>query len=86
MVSSHILDKKRSHSRAGAIIQECKILLSRLPSIRCLTIRREANSGAHNLTRHSLSMLPLRTARRNCTVDINLQAGMLGREPDRKTG
>ncbi|CAN1181617.1 Putative ribonuclease H protein At1g65750 [Linum perenne] len=67
MVSSHILDKKRLHPRAGAIIQECKLLLLRQPTIRCFAVRREANTAAHNLARHSLTMLPLRTGLLNLT-------------------
>ncbi|CAN1249482.1 Putative ribonuclease H protein At1g65750 [Linum perenne] len=67
MVCSHIRDKKRLHPKAGAIIQECKFLLGRFPFIRCSVVRREANSAAHNLARHSLSMLPLRSDLLNFT-------------------
>ncbi|CAN1159742.1 hypothetical protein LINPERHAP2_LOCUS22902 [Linum perenne] len=61
MVTRHILDKKCLHSRAGVIVQECRLLLSRFPSIRCFSVKREANTMAHQLGRHALTMLPLRT-------------------------
>ncbi|CAN1725350.1 hypothetical protein LINPERHAP1_LOCUS28 [Linum perenne] len=61
MVTKHIRDKKCLHSRAGAIVQECRVLLTRFPSIQCFSVRREANSLAHNVARHALTMLPLKT-------------------------
>ncbi|CAN1141599.1 Uncharacterized mitochondrial protein AtMg00310 [Linum perenne] len=61
MVTKHILDKKCLHPRAGVIVQECKALLSRYPTIRCFSVRREANTAAHNLAKHALTMLPLRS-------------------------
>ncbi|CAN1159418.1 Uncharacterized mitochondrial protein AtMg00310, partial [Linum perenne] len=67
MVSNHILNKKLLHPRAGVIIQECKLLLARYPSIRCLSVRREANTSAHNVARQALTMLPLRSQLLNLT-------------------
>ncbi|CAN1839705.1 hypothetical protein LINPERHAP1_LOCUS35841, partial [Linum perenne] len=67
MVTNHILNKKLLHLRAGVIIQECKLLLARYPSIRCLSVRREANTSAHNVARQALTMLPLRSQLLNLT-------------------
>ncbi|CAN1791538.1 hypothetical protein LINPERHAP1_LOCUS19356 [Linum perenne] len=68
MVTNHLLDKKLLHPRAGVIIQECKLLLARNPSIRCLSVRREANTSAHNVARQALTMLPLRSQLLNLTL------------------
>ncbi|CAN1172032.1 Putative ribonuclease H protein At1g65750 [Linum perenne] len=66
-VHCRVFDSHRSHPLAGAIIQEIRTLLKRMPGVIYRTVKRTRNSKAHDVARFALNFMQRGSVMHNLT-------------------